>query len=229
MQPVVELRAVNRKVNGYSILKDISFELFVGEVLAVIGPSGSGKTSLLRVINRLDEPTSGEIIFQGEDYREISPVELRQRAGLVMQKAILLPGSVADNIRFGPAQRGISLTDQEINQLLKQVDLEGFRDREISNLSGGEAQRICLARALANQPQVLLLDEPTSALDEDSRAGVEALMAEVIREQKIPCVWVTHQLSQAARMATRVLVLDKGKLVKVGKVDEVLNAQSMVS
>jgi len=207
---------------------DISFQMRQNEVIAIIGASGAGKTSLLRVVNRLDEPSGGEMIIDGKDYRDIEPVELRRQAGLVMQKAVLFPGSVADNIRFGPAQRGINLEVNEITQLLERVGLAGFAERDTANLSGGEAQRVCLARALANQPKLLLLDEPTSALDEDSRAGVEALLEEIIREQHIPCLWVTHQISQAARMANRVLVMDKGRLVKDGPVDEVLNAQSMV-
>ena len=154
-------RAVGEKV----LVNEISVQVHVGEVLAVVGPSGSGKTSFLRLLNRLDEPTGGIVRFNGRDYRELAPPELRRRIGMVMQAAFLFPGTVADNVAYGPRQRGQALAAEQIAVLLQRVGLPGYQERDVSNLSGGEAQRVSIARTLANDPEILLLDEPTSALD----------------------------------------------------------------
>ncbi len=193
--------------------------------MAIVGASGAGKSSLLRLLNRLDEPTSGTVYFAGEDYRTLAPAELRRRVGMVMQSAFLFPGTVAENVRFGPSQRDELLSAQAVGSLLAQVGLEGFSSREIRNLSGGEAQRVALARALANSPAVLLLDEPTSALDEDSKLGIENLISAVVESRRLTCVIVTHDLQQAGRMAARVALLNSGRLVRTGLIREVLGAE----
>jgi putative ABC transport system ATP-binding protein len=161
--PIIRTEHLGRQIEGKCILDDINLEVAEGEVVAIVGASGSGKSSLLRLLNRLDEPTSGTVYFAGEDYRTLAPAELRQQMGMVMQAAFLFPGTVAENVRFGPAQRNELLSDEAVDGLLAQVGLDGFSSRAIHNLSGGEAQRVSLARALANSPAVLLLDEPTSA------------------------------------------------------------------
>ena len=215
-------------VKGVAIVDDVSVDVFHQEVMAVVGPSGAGKTSFLRLINRLDEPTRGTVYLDGVDYRTIPPRELRRRVGMVMQFPYLFPGTVADNIRFAPRQRGEEIRDEEIDRLLAQVDLPGYRERDVSQLSGGEAQRVSLARTLANSPEVLLLDEPTSALDDKAKASVEALIVRIIREQKLTCLIVTHDNAQALRMANRAMVMEKGRLVAVGPVQEVLGAESVL-
>ena len=134
--------------------------------MAVIGPSGSGKSSFLRLLNRLDEPTAGTVYLDGKDYRDIPPRQLRRWIGMVTQTAFLFPGTVADNLQYGPRQQGKDLSEKEIDALLDQVGLTNQARSDVSHLSGGEAQRVSVARALANSPQVLLLDEPTSALDD---------------------------------------------------------------
>ena len=224
---MVILRTENlgREIEGKRILDDINLEVAEGEVVAIVGPSGSGKSSLLRLLNRLDEPTSGTVYFAGQDYRALAPAELRRRVGMMMQTAFLFPGTVAENIRFGPAQRGEPLFEQAIDSLLAQVGLEGFSSREVHNLSGGEAQRVALARALANSPAVLLLDEPTSVLDEDSKLGIESLISAVVASRRLTCVIVTHDLQQAGRMAARVALLSSGRLVRTGSIREVLGAE----
>ena len=126
------------------------------------------------MLNRLDEPTSGIIRFNGQDYRELAPQKLRQRIGMVMQAAYLFPGTVADNVAYGPLQRGQTLPAEQIATLLQRVDLPGYQERGVSNLSGGEAQRVSIARTLANDPEILLLDEPTSALDPVGRHASSA-------------------------------------------------------
>jgi putative ABC transport system ATP-binding protein len=227
----VVLRAENlgRSVPGKVLVSEASFDVRMGETLAIVGPSGSGKSSLLRLLNRLDEPTSGTVYFDGIDYRQIAPRELRRRVGMVMQRPYLFPGTVSHNLQFGPRQRGQELSPAVAEQLLAGVGLAGYESRDVANLSGGEAQRVSFARALANSPEVLLLDEPTSALDEDAKGEVEIVIQGIGREQGIPCVLVTHEVAQAVRLAERVLILEAGRIVRSGPAGEVLRAKNTVS
>lgn len=225
-QTDVVLRAENlgRAVANKVILGDVSFDVRTRELLGIVGPSGSGKSSLLRLLNRLDEPTSGTVYLDGLDYRQLPPRELRRRVGMVTQRPYLFPGDVASNLRFGPAQRGESVSDADITRLLEQVGLPGFAAQEVSVLSGGEQQRGSLARTLANRPEVLLLDEPTSALDEESKLGIEELIGTLVRDHGLTCVMVTHDRDQARRLCQRVLLLEAGRLVQSGTAVEVLGA-----
>lgn len=149
--------------------------------------------------------------------------------GMVLQAPFLFPGTIADNIRFGPMQWGTELNDQIVEALLCRVGLDGYDARDVSNLSGGEAQRVSLARTLANHPEVVLLDEPTSALDEASREAVEELLREILAGGKLTCLVVTHDMAQAARIANRVMVVNAGRVVRIGQVEEVLNAEPTLS
>ncbi len=223
--PLLRTEHLSRVVNGVAIVDDISVEVRTGETLAIFGPSGSGKTSFLRLLNRLDEPASGTVFIQEIDYRQIPPRELRRKVGMVTQRPFLFPGTVAYNIAFGPLQRGENLPDDTIELLLTKVGLPGFSNRDVTNLSGGEAQRVSLARALANSPTVLLMDEPTSALDGDAKQGVESLIRSIIRDARLTCVIVTHDMPQAARMADRVMMMQAGRAIRIGPVKEVLHAQ----
>lgn len=222
--PVPALAADNlsRGVVDKVLVDNISVQVQRGEVLAVVGPSGSGKSSFLRLLNRLDEPTGGTVRLNGQDYRELAPQELRRRVGMVMQAAYLFPGTVAGNVAFGPRQCGVKLSAEQIATLLQRVGLSGYPDHDVSHLSGGEAQRVSLARTLANAPETLLLDEPTSALDESSARGIEDLVLGIIRERRMTCVIVTHNIAQARRVADRTMILEAGKLVAVGPTHEVL-------
>jgi putative ABC transport system ATP-binding protein len=222
--PPVLLRAerLTRVVDGRALVDDVSFEVARGDVLALLGPSGAGKSSLLRLLNRLDEPTGGAVLVEGVDHRTLAPRELRRRVGMVMQTAALFPGTAAENVRFGPRQHGVELSDAQVAALLAQVGLAGFEGRDAGRLSGGEAQRVSIARAVANEPAVLLLDEPTSALDARSKREIEALLLEVVRARALTCVIITHDLAQAARVATRALVLEQGRARRIGPVKELL-------
>lgn len=220
---MLETKHLYRAVPGKVLVNDISVEVRQGEILAVVGPSGAGKSSFLRLLNRLDEPTSGTVLLDGKDYHEIGPREVRRRIGMVMQMAYLFPGTVAANIAFGPQQHGpISL--EQIEGLLGGVGLHGYQDRDVNNLSGGEAQRVSLARTLANSPEVLLLDEPTSALDYASEREIEELVQNIVHERQLTCVIVTHDMSQAGRIADRTMCVQAGKLVAIGSTKEVLDA-----
>ena len=154
--------------------------------------------------------------MDGQNYRLIPPQELRRRVGMLMQLPYLFPGTVNDNIRFGPQQQGKDLTQDEIEDLLDRVGLSNFGDRDVGQISGGEAQRVALARTLANGPELLLLDEPTSALDENTKAEVETLLVDIMHERGLTCLWVTHDLDQAERMTTRTLLMEEGKIVQSG-------------
>ncbi len=221
---VLETDHLSRVISGKRLVDDITIGIQKGEVLAVVGPSGSGKSSFIRLLNRLDEPTMGTVYLEGTDYRQIAPRELRRRAGMVTQTPYLFPGTIADNLRFGPQQQGKDLPEDTITFLLDQVGLADRANSDIVNLSGGEAQRVSLARALANSPTVLLMDEPTSALDEETKEDVEALILKVVRQNALTCVIVSHDLAQAARIANRVMVVKAGRLEKIGSVTEIVDA-----
>src|SRR5215470_18375775 len=220
---VLEAQHLGRIVDSRALVDDISVQVFRREILAVVGPSGSGKSSFLRLLNRLDEPTSGTVLLESVDYRQIPPRELRRRVGMVTQRPFLFPGSVASNLRFGPLQRGETLSDEAVDLLLTQVGLPGYGERDVANLSGGEAQRISLARTLANQPVVLVLDEPTSALDENAKRGIESRIGEIIAGGNLSCIMVTHDISQAARSASRVMLLEGGRATRIGQTQQVLH------
>lgn len=226
---VLETVALSRSVPDIAtgqktLISNVNFRLERAQVMAVLGPSGAGKSTLLRMLNRLDEPTSGQVLLHGVDYRELDPGQLRRQVGMVMQRAYLFPGTAAQNIAYGPAQRGITISLDRIETLLEHVGMGGYADRNVASVSGGEAQRISIARALANEPEVLLLDEPTSGLDDMAKQGVERLLANIVRERHATCVWVTHDIAQARRVADRVLRLENGQAVALGSAEELLNA-----
>lgn len=226
--PILQTVHLTRVVADKRLVDDVSIQVHQGDVVAIVGPSGAGKSSFLRLLNRLDEPTSGTVLLAGEDYRDIHPRELRRQVGMVMQSPFLFPGAVATNLQFAPRQRGEGLSPESVERLLDRVGLAGYGNRDVSQLSGGEAQRVSLARTLANSPQVLLLDEPTSALDDAARGDVEALILSIIHDQDLTCLIVTHDLAQAARMAKRITVMEHGQLVRTGPVEEVLGAESLL-
>jgi putative ABC transport system ATP-binding protein len=222
--PVLRTEDLGWAVKDKVLVENASFEVRTGEVLAIVGPSGSGKSSLLRLLNRLDEPTSGTVYVEGIDYRQIAPRELRRKLGMVNQRPFLFSGTVEENLKFGPSQRGETLSLDAIEQLLARVGLKGYAGRNVANLSGGEAQRVSVARTLANSPLVLLLDEPTSALDETSKREVESSIENIVHQQELACVLVTHDKAQATRVADRALLLEAGHIIRIGPVSEVLHA-----
>jgi putative ABC transport system ATP-binding protein len=221
---VLRTEHLGRRVGEVWIVNDISLDVRHCELLGVVGASGSGKSSFLRLLNRLDEPTSGTVYLGDQDYRQIPPPTLRQRVGMVTQRPFLFPGDIASNLRFGPTQRGETLPDSEIASLLERVGLPGFAARNVANLSGGEQQRVSLARSLANRPEILLLDEPTSALDEQAKVGIEELIRKLVSEHCLTFVLVSHDRDQARRLCDRVAFIEAGKLIRVGTPEEVLSA-----
>jgi putative ABC transport system ATP-binding protein len=228
LSAILQAKNLVRSVQGKVIVNDVSFDVAAGDLLAIVGPSGAGKSSLLRLLNRLDEPSSGTVLLEDKDFRQIPTRELRRRMGMVMQRPFVFPGTVAENLQFGPQQRGRTLTEDEIEELLRSVGLAGYAREDAGHLSGGEAQRVCFARALANEPAVLLLDEPTSSLDEAAKFEVEGVIRK-IAGRGVTSILVTHDLRQARRLATRVAQLQAGKLIRIGAVSEVLNVETFLS
>ena len=208
-RPLFELDRVTASRGGETVLRDVSLEIDSG-VTALLGPSGSGKSSLLRLLNRLADPDKGEVRFQGVDVRELDVRELRSRACMVPQLPAPLPGTVADNVRYGPALFGRAVGVEGPLELAGLTKL--YADREADQLSVGEQQRVMLARALALEPDVLLLDEPTSALDDYTKRGVERTLAELADRSGLSMVLVTHEEGQAERMAGRIVGLRDGRI-----------------
>ncbi|MGB3736879.1 MAG: ATP-binding cassette domain-containing protein, partial [Ilumatobacter sp.] len=203
------------------IIKGVSLSVPCDGILAVAGPSGSGKSTLLRLLNRLDDPLSGSITWQGRDLTEWDPRELRRRVAMVFQKAPIFPGTVMDNFTVAvPA-----LDEARAHHVLDHVGMpRDLLDRQADRLSGGEAQRMSIARALLTDPSVLLADEPTAALDGAARRTVEDLGMEVAAGG-VPIVWITHDTDQLRRMADHAVVLIDGEVAAFGHLDE-LDAHS---
>jgi putative ABC transport system ATP-binding protein len=208
-----ELERVSLRRGGEPVLVELSARFPEG-VSAVVGPSGSGKSTLLRLLDRLSDPDKGVVRFRGTDTRELDPLQLRREVALVPQLPALLDGTVADNIGFAA---GLSDRDPDLDRLLGLAGLEAsFADRDVERLSVGEQQRTMIARALATEPDVLLLDEPTSALDEHARDSVERTVVDLHRKLGNSIVIVTHDPEQARRLAEWVVRIDAGRLVEQG-------------
>jgi putative ABC transport system ATP-binding protein len=190
-----------------------------GGLSVVAGPSGAGKSTLLRLCNGLEVPSEGCVRHRGEDVAECDPLVLRREVAMVFQRPVTFAGTVRDNLReAAPA----SDDDDGLAELLERAGLgRAFLDRDAVELSGGEAQRACLARALATQPRVLLMDEPTSSLDGEAAAVLERL-ARALVDDGTPVVWVTHSQEQMRRLADHVLLIADGRADRSGSALEVL-------
>jgi UDP-glucose/iron transport system ATP-binding protein len=196
---------------GAEILKGVDARMPASEVTAVVGPSGAGKSTLLRAINRLIEPTSGEVYLDGRPTSGLDPLQLRRRVGMVFQIPALFGGSVEEAVLYGARLSG---KDADSERLLEMVGLSpSLRARDPQSLSVGQQQRVAIARALALRPEALLLDEPTSALDEAARSKIEELVTDLNARLGLTMVFVSHDLSQVERVADRVVVLAEGKSV----------------
>jgi putative ABC transport system ATP-binding protein len=191
------------------VLRDVSVEIGEGAT-AIVGPSGTGKSTLLRLLNRLADPVSGTVRFDGRDVRELDVLELRRDVVLVPQVPAPLPGTVAMNVAYGPSLCG---NTPDVDHCLELAGLDpSYAPRDAARLSVGEQQRLMLARALALEPDALLLDEPTAALDERTRTGVELTLVELHAKLGVALVLVTHDRGQAARMTTRTIELRDGRV-----------------
>jgi phosphate transport system ATP-binding protein len=210
---IFQLRGLTCRYGGFTAVRDISLDIQRNEITAIIGPSGCGKSTLLRCLNRMNDlvegtRVTGEVIYNGEDIYapHIDPVEVRRRIGMVFQEPNPFPKSIYDNVAFGPKlERNRSDLDDIVESSLRQAalwdEVKGKLKQSALSLSGGQQQRLCIARALAVEPDVILMDEPASALDPIATLRIEDLMEELKRSYSI--VIVTHNMQQAARISDK--------------------------
>ncbi len=217
------------------ILKNVNFSVDAGEVFALIGPTGSGKTTLLRLIDLIDAPAAGRVYFDGEDVTASSPrrrFAARRRMAFVLQKPIVFNASVFDNVAYGLKWRGVSGDElrSRVNEVLERVGLADYRQRRARTLSGGEMQMVAIARAMAIEPEVLLLDEPTANLDPVSTTRIEGMIAGIIDRggeggrRKTTILMTTHDMSQGQRLADRAAILLDGEIHQTGQWREIFSS-----
>lgn len=216
-ETIYAIRNLQKAYNTRRVLDVAHLDIHRGEVLALVGPSGAGKSTLLRLLNFLEPPTSGQIRFLDTDVNGGRPVPLalRRRVTTVFQRPILLNRSVEANVRYGLRLRGRAGKVQAVQAALEQVGMTGLARQKARTLSGGEMQRVSLARAMVLQPDVLLLDEPTANLDPYNVGLIEEIIGALNREHGTTLVLVTHNVFQARRLAHRVGLLLDGRLVEV--------------
>ncbi len=224
--PIFEVVHLSLAYPGYRgqpaapILHDVSFSMERGRALTLVGPSGSGKSTLLRCLNRLVEPTSGMVRFDGRDVRSFDPRDLRRQAALVMQTPVLFEGTVRDNLRVRPVDAPGDFAEARLRATLEEVGLEAsLLDRDGATLSGGEKQRVTIARALLRDPPALLLDEPTSALDPPNALLVAETISRLRAARDLSIVAVTHQPDLIRRLGGGLLYLVKGRVQAFEPID----------
>lgn len=209
-------------VDGESknIVDNFNFDFTAEKIYSIIGPSGAGKSSLLRLLNRLDEPTSGEIIFNDKKYDEYTPCQLRCKIGYLFQTPHLFEKTVKDNLLYADSK----LSDDAMNQLLDKVQIaQSFLIKTVENLSVGEKQRIAFARLLATKPQVILLDEPTSALDPSLTESIELMIQAIVKAEELTAIVVTHNPEQSLRLSEETLLMHNGQLIESGLTEQIIN------
>ena len=227
---MIEIKGLCKSFGDHEVLKGIDQNVDEGEVLCIVGPSGSGKSTMLRCINRLEEPTGGEIYIDGELVTEKNVDAMRTKMGMVFQSFNLFPHkSVLENLTIGPIN--VKKADKKESEekglaLLERVGLAEKANEYPRNLSGGQQQRVAIARALAMDPEVMLFDEPTSALDPEMVGEVLDVMKSLAKEG-MTMVVVTHEMGFAKEVADKVIFMDGGYIVEQGTPDEVLNNPQM--
>ena len=227
---MIEIKGLHKSFGDLEVLKGIDQNVEEGEVLCIVGPSGSGKSTMLRCINRLEEPTAGEIYIDGELITESNLDSMRTKMGMVFQSFNLFPHkSVLENLTIGPVnvkKEDAKKAEEKGMMLLERVGLAEKAGEYPRNLSGGQQQRVAIARALAMDPEVILFDEPTSALDPEMVGEVLDVMKDLAKEG-MTMVVVTHEMGFAKEVADKVIFMDGGYIVEQGTPDAVLNHPKM--
>lgn len=226
---MIEYKNVALRYTEKAVLRDVNLQIQNGEFMVLVGPSGSGKTTMLKMINRLLEPTDGDIYMDGKRIKDYDERELRLSTGYVLQQIALFPNlTVAENIALIPEMKGWSKADieQKTAELLEKVGLPAadYAKRMPSELSGGEQQRVGIVRAIIAQPKILLMDEPFSALDAISRKQLQVLTKHLHEELGMTTIFVTHDTDEALRLGNRIAVLQSGEIQQVARPEEILNA-----
>lgn len=226
---IVEIQNLSKTYGEKIALRNVDMKVERGDLFAVVGPSGAGKTTLLRLLDLLEEPSSGHIVFDGIDTEcsERNRFNLRRRIGMVFQQSVMFSASVYENVAYPLQVRGSKKPiAEQVKEILELVGLQGFECRRAITLSGGEMQRVGLAQALIFKPDLLLLDEPTANLDPRNASIIEQLVAKVNRESGVPVVMATHNISQAQYLASKAAILNEGAIVEIGEAGNIFAAPS---
>jgi putative ABC transport system ATP-binding protein len=203
------------------LLGPIDWTVSDGRISTIMGPSGSGKTLLLRLLNRLDDPTSGSVFYMGKRLKAWDVRRVRLEVGMVFQRPELFEGTVETNLRYGPDMHGICI---DVNEILELVGLpSSILSQDVRTLSGGQAQRVSIGRSLAVDPSTLLLDEPTLGLDPTATLRIESLVKRLVASLGLTCVFVTHDIEQARRLGDSAILIIDGKKVEEGPMADVLS------
>jgi spermidine/putrescine transport system ATP-binding protein len=224
-QNVIELVNVRKSFGDFTAVERADFAIREGEFFAMLGPSGCGKTTTLKMIAGFEQPTSGQVLLNGEDVSRVPPY--KRNVNTVFQQYALFPHmTVADNVRFGPRSRKVSKAAYEasVDEMLEVVRLRDFAARRPAQLSGGQQQRVALARALVNYPSALLLDEPLAALDLKLREAMQFELKRIQRDVGITFVFVTHDQGEALTMSDRIAVMSEGNVEQIGSPEEIYNS-----
>jgi tungstate transport system ATP-binding protein len=229
--PIIETQNLSKNYSTKQVLKDINFKVQNGEIFVLVGPNGAGKTTLLRILDLLEEPSSGTVLFDGTqvDYHSAKHrLNLRRRIGMVFQQTVLFNMNVFDNVAYGLKVKDESDENarQKVRETLELVQLRGFEQKNALALSGGEAQRVALAQALVIEPELLLLDEPTANLDPRNVSIVEEALSRVNREKRTTMIMATHNMLQAENLAQRVAAFNEGRIERIGTFHEIFGAPS---
>jgi tungstate transport system ATP-binding protein len=228
LSSMIEVTGLTQRYGEREVLQNLSLSIGKGEVFALIGPTGAGKTTLLRIIDLLEVPGAGEIYFDGKCIPRSGKqrFEMRRRMSFIHQKPQVFNLSVYDNVACGLRWRGErkNRITEKVDHILEMVGLEGYKNRNARTLSGGEAQRVALARSLVLDPEVLLLDEPTANLDPVSTAKIEQLISDVARQHNTTMIMATHDMSQGQQLADRIGVLLDGRLAQTGNVTDIFRS-----
>ena len=222
------MKNVTKTYYNKTVVNSVNLQIHEGEILALLGPNGSGKSTILKILAFIENPTSGEVIFQSNEVNYKNTEKERMQSTLVFQKTTVFSTSVYNNIAYGLKVRKVpqSTRDEEIKRALKLVKLEGFEKRNAKKLSGGEQQRVAIARALVLKTKLLLLDEPTANLDPKNAGILEEVIDRVNRENKVTIVMATHNMFQAKTVPHRIALMDEGKISEVGAPAEVFSKLS---
>ena len=223
MSALLEIRDITVRRDKRQVLAIQSLMVEKGEVLALVGPNGTGKSSLLLTLARLLQPEKGELLWQGRPFKEYNSLAYRRRIALVLQEPLLLDTSVFENIAIGMRYRGLPSAQikDSVKRWLACLGIEALQNRPGARLSGGEAQRVSLARAFVLNPELLLLDEPFSALDAPTRLRLLDDLKSILNETGTTAILITHDLKEAAKLASRVAVMLDGQILQIGAPHEV--------
>mgnify|MGYP000925809209 FL=1 len=217
-EPAIHLQQVSFSVKDKAILKSITGSFPKGKITTLVGPSGAGKTTLLKMCNGLLSPTDGLILIDNQTITTYEPTTLRKHVGIALQAAPMIAGTVFDNLALPLTLQGKKLTQQDAIQYLLDVGLDAsFLHRATNELSGGQRQKVSIARALINQSSILFLDEITSALDRQSVQDIEALIVSLNKNYNVTIIWITHNLQQALTIGHYTWVMMDGELIETGE------------